>query len=228
MRASIYIVAALAATLAGTIARAAEPRECSALARSPGADVDAWSRTGPYAAGLRLAAAGRHRAAAQALARAWADVRKDLAPAFATEQCAPSKLKATLARNVFVAPPRAVPLQDRFAPPLPVAWAAARSACLAGDLEGAADWLVDHALPGDPDASAATAVLWAAARRTAEALALLPAESPSAAVGAARAFVLARAGRRGEADRAAASVPSGTGRTPLAEAILGLIEEVAP
>ena len=174
MRLAACIATALVAATPATLARAAPPRECEALARPSTDDLIPWVKAGPYAAGLKAFSANRDARAAADLRAAWDRIRADLAGAFATGQCREGAIKAALARRVFAGPPQAVPAEDRFLPPRPVAMAVAASLCAIGDLDGAAAWLVDATAADDASARAAAAMLWTAAGRIDAARALIP------------------------------------------------------
>jgi hypothetical protein len=193
---------------------------CAAIPRPDPSQLKPY-RTGPYAAGLKHFDAGRAGQAADALARAWTAVRAELAGAFAGTACDRPGIRKALARNVFTAPPRALPAQDRFLPPGPVLWTTARARCDSGDLAGAAEWLTDAALAGDADAAAAAAVLAASAGRTDAARALLGSGS-APATRAARAYL----------DRRPADLPDAglreTDLPPLARAIADLLRREVP
>jgi hypothetical protein len=174
MRLAACIAAALVAATPVTLARAAPPRECAAVPRPSADDLRPWTKAGPYAPGLKSFAAGREAAAAVALRSAWGKVRADLAGAFATDQCREGAIKSALARRVFAAPPQAVPAEDRFLPPRPIALAVALGLCAEGDLDATAAWLVDATAADDAATRGPAAILWAASGRVDAARALIP------------------------------------------------------
>jgi hypothetical protein len=229
MRLPIHIAAAAAAFLAGMIARADTPGECSAIPLPGASEVAPWARGGPYAAGLAMHAAGKPRQAGAAIEAAWKRVRRDLAPAF-TETCDRARVRKALARNVLAMPPLAVPAGDRFVPPPAVFWTAARAICEGGEPRRAAAWLLETAAGGDPEATSAVAALWSASGRPRDALALLPAAPATPLLRAARALALARSGATGEARSLADAVARGSTDAPAprdgsqAAALLRLVE----
>jgi len=201
MRLPTIAVAVLAA-LAGSIAGAEPLPDCAAVPL-PSAEAREPYAKGPYGRGMALAARGSHREAARALAAAWGGVLKTLEGSFARTDCRAPAIRKSLSATVYVAPPKAVPAEDRFLPPPVVTWTAAAEACAAGDPAGAADWLVPAALAGDPDAAAVAALMLAAAGRPADGLALLPPASEAPAVVAAR----ARIGKPNDAPRPPMETP---------------------
>jgi len=174
MRLAACIAAALLAATPGTLARAASPRECSAVPRPSAEDARPWAKSGPYAAGLKAFLAGRDAASVVPLRSAWGLIREDLARAFAQTACNEATIRTTLGQRVFASPPQAVPAEDRFLPPRPIALAVASGLCAAGDPDAAAAWLVESTKPDDVAARAAAAVLWVAAGKVDSARALIP------------------------------------------------------
>lgn len=197
MRLAAFIAAALAAATPGTLARAAPPRECSAIPRPSLEEGRPFAKGGPYAAGMRSFAAGRDAKAADDLRTAWYKVRADLAKVFATDQCAEGGIQATLGRRVFANPPQAVPAEDRFLPPRTVAIAVAVGLCATGDPDGAAAWLAENVAADDAPARTAAVVLWAASGRVEAARALIPPHARGSAWDAARKAVGTREERAG-------------------------------
>ncbi len=199
MRLAACIAAALLAATPGTLARAASPRECAAIPRPTAGDLRPWTRSGPYAAGLKDFSAGRDAKAAAALRAAWTKVRGDLAGAFATGTCNERGIQASLARRLFSSPPQAVPSEDRFLPPRPVVLALAGALCAGGDAAGAAAWLLENTAADDAPARAAAAILWVSVGRVATARAMIPPRAQGPAWDAAR-KAIETAGEAGAAD----------------------------
>ena len=214
----LFILAA-AAAISTNIARAEERPECKAIPLPPEKDRAPYALGGPYARGMRLLAQGKNRQAMEALESAWAGVRRELGQAFAADTCKLAKVRAAQMRHLRASPPTAVPAEDRFLPPLPVMWTAARAACEVSDLKRAASWLLPAALAQDPEATAAAAVTLLFAGHQAEALALIPANAQNLALRAARALIQRRMGQ----EATAIEVPEGSSLCPVAAGIMSLL-----
>lgn len=189
MRSLATIATALALAMPGMIARAAPPPECAAIPAPADGDLAAYRRSAAWGPGLRAFEAGRLAQARKLLESAWTRVRADLAAAFATDRCDEAGIARTLGRRVFAPPPDALPAEDRFVPPRPVALALARTRCAAGATAEAGTGLLDTTDPSDAPARAAASVLLAAAGRPQVASALIPPSAADPWWQAARAFV---------------------------------------
>jgi len=99
---------------------------------------------------------GREAEALRSLEAAWQQVRQVLQP-FTRSACNEQELRDALRQAVFVAPPRAVPGEDRFLPPPVLARAIGALRCRSGDLAGAALWLLENGDPTDRALRAVTA-----------------------------------------------------------------------
>ncbi len=177
MRSFATIAIAVALAMPGMIARADAPRECAVVPAPSTEDLAPYRKSALWGAGLRAYEAGQTARARRALQAAWDELRQELAQAFATDRCDEDRIARTLGRRVFSAPPDAIPAEDRFVPPRPIALALARVRCLAGATGEAGMGLLDESGGGDLPARVAAAVLLAGAGHAALAEALVPQES---------------------------------------------------
>lgn len=178
MRSLATIAIAVALAMPGMIARADAPRECAVVPGPSAADLAPYRKSALWGAGLRAYEAGQMVRARRALQAAWDKLRRELAQAFATDRCDEDRIARTLGRRVFSAPPDAIPGEDRFVPPRPVALVLARARCQTGATGQAGMGLLDESGGSDLPARVAAAVLLAGAGHGALAVALVPQDSP--------------------------------------------------
>ncbi len=136
-------------------AQAAELTECSAIRAPSATDLEPWFRASAWTNPLKAYVRGLYPAAATQFKSAWAKVNEELSSSFNTNDCNYEKVNRALDRRVFKAPPDAIPQEDRFGMPLPVAMAAGDAACRTGDLESAIEYLKPAAEAGNASALAA-------------------------------------------------------------------------
>ncbi|HOU53302.1 MAG TPA: hypothetical protein PLQ97_05175 [Myxococcota bacterium] len=154
MRGTCLLVA-LCLLPAPTLSRPAPPRECEALPLPASSEVREYLETRPYRSGLTDLVQGREAEALRSLEAAWQQVRRWLQP-FTDRTCRDQALREALRQVVFTTPPLAIPGEDRFRPPPLITRAIGTLRCRAGDLPGAALWLLEHGDPTDMTLRAVT------------------------------------------------------------------------
>lgn len=163
MRYSILVSAVLlsiaTAARAQTIAPSAISTECDAVVAPSKNDLEPWLAGSAWAEALRFHVRAMHRKADAAFREKWDKVSAEISDSFATPGCNYEKVNGTLDARVFKAPPDTIPMDEDFSLPMPVAMAAADSACRSGDARQAVKWLRPAAVSGNSPALAALVVL---------------------------------------------------------------------
>jgi len=154
----VALVFTAAAARAQTIAPSPTPAECDSIVAPSAAELEPWLAGSAWSEALRFHVKARYAKADVAFREKWTAVATELKASFGTAACDYEKVNATLDSRVFKAPPDVIPMEEDFGLPLPVAMAAADSACRNGDMTQAAAWL-RPAAPGNVSALAALVVL---------------------------------------------------------------------